>query len=242
MNIRVRSLMRTKQPAAAGRRWIGVWIVCLLALGAPAASQAQTERSQALHLEFKRAENAFQTGASVLEAKARLDRVLKEEPDDAEALKLRSQVLLALGRHTEALADARRAAAALPRDGEAWLVLCEAARLCGEREIAEDALDRAASQVLDDAGMHVRMSWNALELGHREKAEAFARIAIALDSRMASGYYQLARVFLSARRPDPAAEVLARGLRLEVLSADAIAADGDLKALVGHRLMAPYFK
>ncbi len=200
----------------------------------------QNVRTPALNLEFRRAETAWRSGASVLEAKARVDRVLRELPEDADALKLRANVLLTMKRPEEAAKDARQAVELRPDDGEARILLAESARLSGDMETARKALDEAADLILDDAGLHVRMSWNAMEMGEIEKAEAYARIAVALDAGEASAYYQLARVFLRAGKPDLAAEILARGLKLSVLDIFMIRNDPTLSDVSGHRLLADY--
>jgi tetratricopeptide (TPR) repeat protein len=195
---------------------------------------AQVVRPQELNVQYNRAETAWKSGASVLEAKARVDRVLKELPDDVEARKLRAQVLLALDRAPEALADARRAVELAPDDGEAHLILSEVARVAGETVLARQALDAAAERVLDDATFHIRLSWNAALLGLLDRAEAFARIALALDPQGASAYYQLARVFIHKAQMDDAAAILARGLRAAVLDPAAIEKDTVLVRIAGH--------
>lgn len=211
----------------------------VLALAGTAAGPVagQIVRSQELSVQFSRAETAWRSGASVLEAKARIDRVLKELPDDIEALKLRAQVLMAMARPQEALADARHAVALAPEDGEAHLILSEAARLAGDEALALHSLDAAAERVLDDAAFHLRLSANAVLLDQLDKAEAFARIALALDAQSAAAYYQLARVFVQKAQPDDAASILARGLRSAVLDPVAIQQDTVLTRVAGHQAL-----
>lgn len=170
----------------------------------------------------------------MLEAKARLDRVLKELPDDAAARKLRAKVLISMERAPEALIDAQRAVDLNPRDGEAYLVLCEAARLSGNRRLSEQALDAAAERVLDDALLHVSLSWNAVELSYLEKAESFARIALALGPSEPAAYLQLARVFVLQGKKEDAASVLARGIRSSVISLSAIRQDSVLAEMLRY--------
>ncbi|MDX1741920.1 MAG: hypothetical protein R3178_11525, partial [Rhodothermales bacterium] len=68
---------------------IGIlWAISLCVVG-PAALEAQVVRSPRMNLEFHRAQAAWKSGGSLLEAKARLDRVIDAGPDDAEALLLR---------------------------------------------------------------------------------------------------------------------------------------------------------
>lgn len=214
-----------------------IWPVFALLASLAGPVAAQVVRPQELTAQFNRAETAWKSGASVLEAKARVDRVLRELPNDVAALKLRAQVLMALDRPEEALHDAIRSVQLAPEDGEAHLVLCEAARLSGQQDLARKALDDAAERVLDDAAFHIRLSWNAALLDELDKAEAFARVALGLDARAAPAYYQLARVFVQQDKPDDAAAVLARGLRNMMLDPVAIQKDSLLARVADHALL-----
>lgn len=170
----------------------------------------------------------------MLEAKARVDRVLQELPEDVEALKLRSQVLLSLQKYPEALADAARAVALDSTDGEAQLVLAEAAWQLDQPETAIRALGQAADQLLTDARAHIRMSWLAMELGLPDKAEALARIALILDANEPTAYHQLARVFAQQGKVDEGAEILLRGVRASLLNRATIERDSLLSPLLAH--------
>ncbi len=223
----------------ADRIWSGLLLAVVL-LGGPALSAtAQIKRSPEMNVQYHRAEAAWKSGASMLEAKARVDRVLQELPEDVEALKLRAQVLLALDRDAEALADARRAVTLRPDDGEAHLILCETARRNGDRVLAERALAAAAELVLDDAALHVRLSWNAVLLGKLDEAESFARIAMASGAEEPAAYYQLARVFILKNQAADAVTVLAGGLRASLLDPAAIAADTVLVRIADHPDLKP---
>lgn len=218
------------------------WFALLLLVLGPLPARAQTPpaRSSELNLQFFRAETAWKSGSSLLEAKARVDRVLKALPNDVPALKLRAQVLLGLERPAEALVDARRAAQLAPQDGEAHVILSEAALAAGDRSLALSALDVAAGLALDDAPLHARLSWTAVQLGVLDKAEAFARIALALSPADGAGYYQLARVFVLRNQPDEAALVLARGFRAQLLEPDLVRDDPVLQRLQGHAELATW--
>ncbi len=213
----------------------GIMVVTMLLFGSVAAAPAQDRRPPELDVQFNRAETAWKSGASVLEAKARVDRVLNKIPDDGEARKLRSQILMALDRPEEALFDAREAVKLQPEDGEAYLILSEAARINGDHHLAVQALDAAAERVLEDADFHIRLSWNATLLGQLDRAEAFARIALALDATRAASYYQLARVFVRKDQIDDAAAILEKGLRGNLLDPTAIQRDSILVRAVGHQ-------
>lgn len=177
----------------------------------------------------------------MLEAKARVDKVLRAVPNDAAARKLRAQVLLAMKRPAEALPDARQATELNPADGEAFLILSEAARLSGNTALARQALDQAADRIMDDAALHLRLSWNALELGLLDRAESFARIALALNDQASAAYYHLARVFMVKSRPDEAATILQQGLHKSLLDPAAIQADSTLSPLVQHPVLREHF-
>src|SRR5690606_27824545 len=107
-------------------------------------------------------------------------------------------------------------------DGEAHLILAEAAHAAGHEEMALVALGRAAEAepILTDASCHVRMSWLAADMDRLSWAEAFARTALALDARNPAPYYQLARVFVLQDQADLAAEVLAQGIRNSLLNVE----------------------
>lgn len=206
--------------------------------GLPA--EAQAVRPPTIDLEYQRAENAWKSGGSLLEAKVRLDRVLDAAPQDAEALKLRARVLLQMDRPEDALADAREAVRVAVDDGEAHLVMSEAARLTGDRALARAELDAAADRITTGADLHVRLSWNAAMLGQLDRAEAFGRVALAQDPSNAEAYYQLARVFMQRGEPDQATSVLCRGLDRTIIEARVIREDALLSRLVGREALAPY--
>ncbi|MEX0599543.1 MAG: tetratricopeptide repeat protein [Rhodothermales bacterium] len=212
----------------------GLALAPILSLGAVLPVSAQNLRSEDLDVQFYRAETALKSGASVLEAKARIDRVLTARPNDAEALKLRSRILMSMDRYDDALRDAKRAVQLVPSDGEAYVILSEAARLAGDDHLAVESLDAAAERVMEDAEFHLRLSWNAALLGHLERSEAYARIALALDPERAAAYYQLARVFVQRDQLADAASTLARGLEQDLLDPVVILSDSLLAPLSTH--------
>lgn len=217
-------------------RWIS-FIVLIVGLAAPAGAQAvhpSAVRPPGLNSQYHRAQKAWQSGTSLLEAKARVDRVLEAMPDDAEALKLRAQVLLSMDRPREAILDARRVVALTPDDGEAYLILCKAARVSGADEEARRAIAGAAKRVFDDASIHMQLSWYAMQLGELDQAEAFARIALNQGPQEPAAYYQLARVFALQGQPDAAATILARGFEQSLLDPAFIRSEALLAPLLVH--------
>lgn len=202
---------------------------------AEAPPGAAGERSPEIKRQLRRARTAWRTESSLLEAKARLDRILRALPTDTEVRTLRARVLLKMGRPAEAFDDARRAADLAPKNGEAHLLCAEAARELSHFEAARRALDAAADHLpAEDAALHARLSWNALLLDRLDQAEAFGRVALQLDSTSAPAHRQLARVFLQRERADEAAAVLARGLRSDVLRPRALREDELLRRLIDH--------
>lgn len=220
----------------------GVVIALLVWSGLVQDASAQNPRPSALNIQFHRAETAWRSGTSVLEAKTRVDRVLRELPNDQAALKLRAQILMSMNRPSDALADARRAVELSPNDGEAHLILAEAALLNGDRALAGKEVEAAAERLLENAGHHLRLSWIALRLGNLDEAEAFARIALALDGRQPAAYYQLAQIFVLQERPDDAVAILLRGFEASVIDPNAVRRDSTLSRLVTHPSLSPYFK
>ncbi len=219
------------------RLFAAFWAVLLATSGAVVPTYGQgrvtTEVSTDVSRELHRAELAWRSGGSLLEAKARVDRVLARHPDHAGARRLRAHVLLGMGKPADALVDARRAVE-LAGDAEALLLVAEAARLDGREAEARAALDRVSGQAVNDAALHVRLAWNAAELGWLDRAEAFARIALRQDPALPGGYVQLARIFIAQNERDAAASVLVRGLTLGVLDARTIEADEALRPLLQH--------
>ena len=194
---------------------------------------AHAQRPPALEVQFNRAESAWRTGASLHEAKARVDRVIRELPEDGEARKLRAQVLLALDRPEEALVDALKAVEKDSSDPEARVVLCETAIAAGEPALAHRELDAAAARTLDDPVLNMRLSATAIALGQLDRAENFAKLALELAPLSPQAHYQLARVLVRRSRNDEAVDVLERGLQKAAVDAEAILTDSLLQSLRG---------
>jgi len=192
---------------------------------------AQDFRPPELNVQFHRAHTAWATGNSLLEAKARIDRVLTVIPDDIEALKLRAAILMDLERPEEALRDAIHAARNAPEDGEAHLLRCESAVLIDRKGIAKQALETASDLFLGRTSHYVRLSNCALRLGAMTRAESLARVAVAPDASDPRGHVQLARVFAATGRSDDALDLINRMMGTGVLSRSAVMADSQLAAL-----------
>jgi len=194
-------------------------------------AQSQDRRSEEANVQFHRARTAWTTGNSLLEAKARIDRVLIMHPDDAEALKLRAEILMDLGRPEDAFTDASKATDLAEEDGEAHLILCEAAAATDQIGEAERALDTAANLFLTRIDFYVRLSDCAFAIDATVRAESLARVAIAQDEQDVRGHLQLARVFMGLDRLDNARAIVDRIIEEELISRSTVLADPVLAPL-----------
>lgn len=206
--------------------------IALLAILTTFSADAQDFRPPELNVQFHRAHTAWATGNSLLEAKARIDRVLEALPDDVEALKLRAAILLDMDRPSEAFADADRATRITPEDGEAHLLRCESAAETGQDDEARDALEKASNLFLQRIDHYVRLSACALEIDATTRAESLARVAVAQDNTDPRGHVQLARVFLATRKSEEARTIVNRLIEANSLSRMAVMADSQLAKLI----------
>lgn len=194
-------------------------------------THAQDFRPPELNVQFHRARTAWSTGNSLLEAKARIDRVLDALPEDVEALKLRSSILADLGRNEAAFLDATEAANLAPDDGESHLLVCESAARLNDVSRADEALETASNLFLSGMEQYVRLSACAASIGAHTRAESLARIAVAQDGADPRGHIQLARAFLKAGREVDARAVLDRMVADNILPLKAVLADSQLARL-----------
>ena len=222
-------------------------LICLLVVlgngfvSIPVSGQAVSTDQIQQH--YHRAETAWKNRSSLLEAKVRVDQVLEEAPDHADALKLRAEVLMAMRRYMEALEDASRAIEISPKDGSAYLIHAEAARLNGDIELARTSLERAAKLMMNaGAAVHLQLSESAMRLGESDwaKAESYARVAHAQEPKNAQTYYQLARIFVLQGRIEAGATILEKGLRSSLLDPAFILNDSTLQQLGDHPAVSEY--
>jgi tetratricopeptide (TPR) repeat protein len=220
-------------------------LLCCLGVlfaGPVMAQRTPVERSPELNQHFHRAEAAWRSGANMLEAKARVDRVLRDLPEDIQARKLRAQVFLSMKRFEEALVDATYAVRIDPQDAESYLLVAESARALGDRETALEALASAQELAIENVALFTRISWNAAQLGDLQRAEVMARRAVAMEPAEAAAFYQLARVLVQREQGDDAAALLERGLRSSFLDPIAIEKDSVLSRLTDHLLLQAFFR
>lgn len=218
-------------------------IFLFLLTSAPLSAQVADVRAlrpQELNLQYHRALTAFHSGASLLEAKARVDIVLADLPDDTDALKLRADILLALDRPTDALRDAGAAVRLNPLDGEAHVLLCESAVASGNHARAVTSLTTATELFLGDISKYVRLSACAVATGQIPEAEALARIAMATGDKDGRGRLQLARIFMVSEREESAVAVLQQGLQERALRPSDVRRDTILSPLMERPELAPF--
>lgn len=217
-----------------------MWMTAPVTAQVAALNNTPQVRPQQLNMQFHRAKTAFQSGASLLEAKARVDIVLNGLPDDTEALKLRASILMALDRPEQAFRDARRAVTLSSGDGEAHVLLCESGVASGHEPDAHRSLESATDFILGDVALYVRLSTCALNLAQTPPAEALARLAMASTDRDGRGHLQLARVFMHTERPDNAVTVLVQGLQERAVRAWDIRRDPLLAPLMEREDLAAW--
>jgi Flp pilus assembly protein TadD len=198
--------------------------VLLLATAAPVAT-GQIVRPPRLNVQYHRAETAFRSGNSILEAKARIDRVLNQLPQDIEARKLRASIFLSMDRPKDALEDARKAVRLRPDDGEAQLLVCESAADLGLKQEATRALHHSADLLVDHPDLHLRLSMCALQIDRFDEAQAYARIALAGKPRDPTIYLHLAHLFVLSGDTDKARTLTLKGLSEGILSVEALQTD-----------------
>ena len=218
-----------------------VFFALLLAFCGPTA-EAQIGRPPRLNVQFHRAETAWRSGSSLLEAKARIDRVLKELPDDIEARKLRAGIFLSMKRPADALMDALSAAELDSTDGEAHLLVCEAGVRAHQNSTALPALYVAADHHLERRDYHVRLSRCAVALDRLDEAEAYARIAFAGDEKDPMAIAQLARVFVLSDQDESAVTILEKGLRLRLIDPKAVQKDSVLRQIAAYPAISDWFR
>ncbi|NND73192.1 MAG: hypothetical protein HKN43_16585 [Rhodothermales bacterium] len=185
----------------------------------------QNLRPKNLNAQYHRAETAWKSGSSLLEAKARVDQVIEALPNDQEALKLRARILLSLDRSEEAFTDAMKAANLYPNDAETYAIVCEAARKSGRREAAIHAMDQVSQLIIDDAHLQIQLSREAMALEQYDRAEAFARTAMVQAPNDPSTHIQMARIFAVQNKTDAAATILRNGIEAKVISRESVEAD-----------------
>jgi cytochrome c-type biogenesis protein CcmH/NrfG len=193
----------------------------------PASVLAQSVRPAEMEVQYHRALIAWESGNSLFEAKARIDRVLTAQPDDVEARMLRASILMDLGRPEEAIDDALFAVQLQPANGEAQLILCETALANSNPSMAKRALAEASDLIVDNIQSLARLSMCALSLEDTARAESLARIAVALDESDPRGAIQLARVFVRTERTQAAVTLLDNLVSKSLLTESAILNDAE---------------
>ncbi|HEX8282414.1 MAG TPA: tetratricopeptide repeat protein [Pyrinomonadaceae bacterium] len=155
----------------------------------------------------------FQINAKAMEA---LDRALKIEPDNYDALKLRAKLLLTFHRFEDGLETARRAQRINPRDHDIYGAMTDALVELGEYASAVEAAQRMVD-LRPDASSYARVSY--LRWLHGDAAGAVEAMTLAAQSadphdreRMAWCHVQLGDALLNTGRAAEAEREFDRAL------------------------------
>ncbi|NQV71583.1 hypothetical protein HQ496_00570 [bacterium] len=194
-------------------------------------SRVQSGRNAEQETQYHRARTAWESGISLLEAKARIDRVLAQLPEDTDALKLRVSILMGLGRKEEAIDDALLVVQLDATDGEGQLLLCETAMANGNPAIARRALESASDLIVTGVPFLIRLSTCALSAKETARSEALARIAVAQNERDPRGQIQLARIFLKTGRAPAAMGILDRIIEEGLVTRSLVTKDAEFASL-----------
>ena len=194
-------------------------------------SRVQSGRNAEQETQYHRARTAWESGISLLEAKARIDRVLAELPEDTDALKLRVSILMGLGRKEEAIDDALLVVQLDSTDGEGQLLLCETAMANGNPTIAHRALESASDLIITGVPFLIRLSTCALSANETARSEALARIAVAQNEKDPRGQIQLARIFLKTGRAPAALGILDRLIEEGLVTRSLVTKDTEFSSL-----------
>ncbi len=169
----------------------------------PAAAKGYNLLAAAYMQKAREAED-FSINAKAMEA---LDRSLKVEPDNYDALKLRAKLLLTFHRFEEALEVARRVQSSNPRDHDNYGAMTDALVELGEYTSAVEAAQRMVD-LRPDTASYARVSYLRWLHGDTNGAVEAMRLAAEATSpqdpeRMAWCHVQLGEALLnSGKRAD----------------------------------------
>ena len=153
-----------------------------------------------------RAERLLRAG-SIDDALTAIDSLLRADPDDSDALAVRSVIQVAKNDKRGALESATRAIRTGPENYRAWLALSYAQQTAFELNAALESARKAESIASGSPLAHARVAELYLSLGDSLQAEAAARAAIASNpaeshAHTVLGFVHLAQIDTSSARAD----------------------------------------
>ncbi len=178
----------------------------------PDAQRARPMTSAEVHA--TRARTAFASAAmqvhgeaQLADAKAELAAALAEEPGNVQALQMKMGTVPA----AERVALGRRAAAAHPEDGVAWLLLADAlADDAGSTEERAQAYRKATELVPDSPTAFNNLAWMELQKGRATEAVSLASTAVRIGPWNSAFLSTLAAALAGAGRCTEAVTAQAR--------------------------------
>jgi len=154
-------------------------------------------------------------------------------PGELAALHAAGDALARLGRHAEALAFFRQAAALKPVDPRTHFLLSHALLRCGQREQALEAA-RSAARLEPQHGHLAHLGALLERAGDRAGAAEAYRQAIAHDPAPEGPYLALAGLHAEADEPEQALELLQEAQTLHGASPQGLCRQGRLLAAAGR--------
>jgi tetratricopeptide (TPR) repeat protein len=139
-------------------------------------------------------------------ARALLESVLSQAPNDVQARIARARVEIADGNRREAVLQLEQAASVQPDNPEVLLELSQAYEALGQPERADPLLRRAVERYSEDPRIHLAAGRDLLERGDLEGARRSLERALAIRPGYAAALIALAETYLAAGRPRDAAE------------------------------------
>lgn len=142
----------------------------------------------------------------------RADDLLRDDPRDVEALRLRGVALFFLKKYQRALEAFDQLLAVAPEDGQAWGQRAIALAEDGHHAQALADFERSLGLNPNEPGTVIEMGKSLLRLNRAEEAVGVFRKAIELNDGIAEGWHQLALALAELDRFVPAAEAYGRAL------------------------------
>jgi len=177
------------------------------------AMQGRDEESRKLHgrvLELNPHEQKMQDAKKLHvdgkhdEARNLVKSVLREDPDNVDALNLMGGIRIAQGAHNDAEAFFRRAVVIAPDFAVAWSNLGASLREQGNFEEAVEALERALSLEPGNVEWHSYLGTMLLVWGKEERALASFEAALAIQPELAGALHSKGHVLKTMGKQDDA--------------------------------------